>query len=159
MRLGPRHEFLDRAFGRVLRQSLRQWLGRNAGRPERDIEAPAYQRDGQDGGSADHASRPGEARSSRRIAAGLQAQDAPRDLGTGLLGLRVPDQAACGVAVDLAKLVPVNLEIIPRPPARQRQQDRQAGAERQQCGNDPEQHVHLNSHRRPACQHCGPAAD
>ena len=58
MRLCLRHEFVDRAVGRILLQTRGERLRRQVGRSYRRLDAPTDQRDGEHGGHPDGAGAP-----------------------------------------------------------------------------------------------------
>ena len=114
MRLGARDQFVNGAVGWILGQPFGQRLGRQVWRADLAVKAPTHQRHGEHGRSR-HQPR------QCRTAAGfrlpglirpVEAQDAPRDLGPCLLGLRRLDQAAGRIAVELLELVAVDFEVM-----------------------------------------------
>ncbi len=139
MRFGARHQFVDRAVGRIFRHPVLQRLRRQGGRPENGVKPPGDQRYGQHGCHAGGAlSCPvGCGCRCRRVA---EPQDAASDLGAGLFGLGSADQAAGGVPVDFGELVAIDFQVVAppgilrSPAAHQGQQHRHAGSQCQKRG-------------------------
>ncbi len=147
MGFGAGNQLVDRGISRILGQTFGQRLRRQIGRTQHAVDPPAQQRNGKHGHAGD---QPGAARGCGIGGAAplsrVETQDAAADLGTRLLGLSGLYQAARHVAIKLGKLIAIDFEVViagrrhALHAAGERQKHRQASAQREDCGYDPEQH-------------------
>ena len=138
MRFGPRDQLVDRLAWRDRSPAAPPAAARACRATQAHCRAPSST-----SGTDSTAAKP-TALAARKPATALPSgalvftgdfQDTPRDFGARLLGFERPDQPARGIAIDLAKLVAVNFEIVRgrllpvRRPAGDRHQHRQDRAD------------------------------
>jgi hypothetical protein len=120
MRFGPCNEFFDRAVGRIRFEPSRQWLRGQVRRTEPPVESPGNQGDRQHRGRAERPGAPAPTGLPGAPPLPVGPDHAAGDFRPRLVGFRRTDQPPGRFALDLAKLIAIDFEIMPGFSRRQR---------------------------------------